>query len=55
MDTIDSRKALFFPDGISDHYPSKLVLNEDNKTRKGFQISNVWTIPSKFLPIVQVG
>jgi len=55
MDTMPSCKALFLPEGISDHYPAKVVLNEEYKTRKAFQFSNVWTKHSKFLPIVQEG
>ncbi|KAH0709163.1 hypothetical protein KY284_010590 [Solanum tuberosum] len=50
-----SCKALFLPEGISDHYPAKVVLNEEYKTRKAFQFCNVWKKHSKFLPIVQEG
>ena len=55
MDTMPSCKALFLLEGISDHYPTKVVLNEEYKTRKAFQFCNVWTKHSKFLPIVQEG
>lgn len=55
MDTMPSCKTLFFPEGISDHYPAKVVLNEEYKTRKAFTIVNVWTKHSKFLPVMQEG
>ena len=55
MDTMPSFKVLFFPEGISNHYPTKIVLNEECTTRKAFQICNVWKKHSKFVQVLQEG
>lgn len=46
--TMPSFKALFLPEGISDHYPVKVVLNEEYETSKAFLICNISTKTQRF-------
>ncbi|KAH0636375.1 hypothetical protein KY289_036290 [Solanum tuberosum] len=50
-----SCRALFLPEGISDHCPARVTLSEICKTRKAFQFCNVWTKHPQFQATVQEG
>ncbi|KAH0723423.1 hypothetical protein KY289_006467 [Solanum tuberosum] len=55
LDEMPSCRALFLPEGISDHCPARVTLSEICKTRKAFQFCNVWTKHPQLQATVQEG
>nr|XP_009600461.1 uncharacterized protein LOC104095915 [Nicotiana tomentosiformis] len=56
LDSMPDCKAMFLPQGISDHCPVKIVLNnERHRGRKLFKFCNVWTQHPQFLEQVERG
>ncbi|XP_070026381.1 uncharacterized protein LOC142182202 [Nicotiana tabacum] len=54
LNTMHACRATFLPEGISDHCPAKVMLNESNfRRRTAFYYSNVWAQYTLFLAKVR--
>ncbi|KAK6783021.1 hypothetical protein RDI58_020817 [Solanum bulbocastanum] len=53
LNIMPSCKAIFLPEGISDHCPAKITLSYSLMIKRFFQFCNVWAQHPQFLTIVK--